>query len=372
MSDQNDLGQNEEEMEEEILINQEDGEEEGGEVQDVYAFDMQINDDAYLIIIGKTDENKIFLRLMDKEDQSKPFYHGEFSLEDLRVINQIFNGIDSEDIAFQYLALNLNEAEKTIKLIDDEKINFHFIITDKGEKSEFDFILIKCINDGTGEYENEVENVENEMEEEQEAKQEQVVEHVECISRNNEKEEIGGEDNNDNNGEEMEENNENNNNIEQEYNSENIELNKSSNNANRILLSDVRKNEDNNIENEENNNENNNENENQNEEENNENTGQNCEEQINEQEGDEMQESIEQYEEEPIKEQYKNEMEGYEESNNNKEDEMVHQNGEAIKEKTDSNNILNIVFNKTYKGGTSSSKMGLEKVPCSCKCMSRN
>ena len=95
---------NEERDEEGIPINQEDGEEEGVEYKDVCVFDMQINDDAYLIIIGKTDENKIFLRLMDKEDQSKPFYHGEFSLEDLRVINQIFNGIDSEDIAFQYLA----------------------------------------------------------------------------------------------------------------------------------------------------------------------------------------------------------------------------------------------------------------------------
>ena len=164
MSDQNNLGQNEEEMEEEILINQEDGEE-GGEVQDVYAFDMQVNDDPYLIIIGKTDENKIFLRLMDKEDQSKPFYHGEFSLEDLRVINPIFNGIDNEDIAFQYLASNLNEAEKSIKIIDDEKIKFNLIITDEEDKFEFDFILIKNIDDGTGENENEAENLENEMEE---------------------------------------------------------------------------------------------------------------------------------------------------------------------------------------------------------------
>ena len=132
--------QNEEEMEEEIIMDQE----EGGEGQDVYAFDMQINDDAYLIIIGKTDENKIFLRLMDKEDQSKPFFHGEFSLEDLRIINPIFNGIDSEDIAFQYLASNLNEAEKNIKIIDDEKIQFNLIITDEEDKFEFDFILINC------------------------------------------------------------------------------------------------------------------------------------------------------------------------------------------------------------------------------------
>ena len=154
--------QNEEEMEEEIIMDQE----EGGEGQDVYAFDMQINDDAYLIIIGKTDENKIFLRLMDKEDQSKPFFHGEFSLEDLRIINPIFNGIDSEDIAFQYLASNLNEAEKNIKIIDDEKIQFNLIITDEEDKFEFDFILIKNIDDGTGENENENENEgENEMEE---------------------------------------------------------------------------------------------------------------------------------------------------------------------------------------------------------------
>ena len=151
--------QNEEEMEEEIIMDQE----EGGEGQDVYAFDMQINDDAYLIIIGKTDENKIFLRLMDKEDQSKPFFHGEFSLEDLRLINPIFNGIDSEDIAFQYLASNLNEAEKNIKIIDDEKIQFNLIITDEEDKFEFDFILIKNIDDGTGENENENEG-ENEME----------------------------------------------------------------------------------------------------------------------------------------------------------------------------------------------------------------
>lgn len=61
-------------MEEEILINQEEGQE-------------------------------------GREEQSKPFYRGEFSLEDLRVINPIFNGIANEDIAFQYLTSNINEAE---------------------------------------------------------------------------------------------------------------------------------------------------------------------------------------------------------------------------------------------------------------------
>ena len=42
-TDKINLDVNEEEMEKEILINLEDGE----EVQDVYAFDMQINDEIY-------------------------------------------------------------------------------------------------------------------------------------------------------------------------------------------------------------------------------------------------------------------------------------------------------------------------------------
>ena len=160
MSDQENENQNEEEMEEEILINQDEGEN-----QDVYAIEMQINDDIYLIIIGKTEENKIFLRLMEKDDQNKPYFHNEFSLEDLRNINPIFNGIDSEDIAFQYLASNLADAEKDIKIIDDEKINFNIIIADEEDKLEFDFVLIKNIDDNTGENEGEGENMENEMEE---------------------------------------------------------------------------------------------------------------------------------------------------------------------------------------------------------------
>ena len=154
MADHENENQNEEEMEEEILINQEEGE---GEGQDFYAIEMQINDEPYLIVIGKTEENKIFLRLMNKEDQNKPFFHNEFSLEDLKNINPIFNGIESEDIAFQYLVSNLNDAEKDVKIIDEEKINFSIIITDEEEKLEFDFILIKSIDDGNGE---------NEMEEE--------------------------------------------------------------------------------------------------------------------------------------------------------------------------------------------------------------
>ena len=162
MSEEENMNQNEEEMDEEILINQEDG-----EGQDMYAFEIEINGEPYIIIIGKTDENKIFLRLMDKEDQSKPFFQNEFSLDDLRNLNPIFNNIDSDDLAFQYLASNLNDAEKDLKIIDEEKINFNMIITDEDEKIELDFVLYKTIDEGTGE--NEImenpENMENEMEE---------------------------------------------------------------------------------------------------------------------------------------------------------------------------------------------------------------
>ena len=160
MSDQENENQNEEEMEEEILINQEEGDN-----QDIYAIEMQINEDIYLIIIGKTDENKIFLRMMEKDGQNKPYFHNEFSLEDLRNINPIFNRIDSEDIAFQYLASNLADAEKDIKIIDEDKINFNIIIEDEEDKFECDFVLLKSEDDNTGENENEGENMENVMEE---------------------------------------------------------------------------------------------------------------------------------------------------------------------------------------------------------------
>ena len=154
MSDQENQNQGEEEYEEENMMNfnpneNENQEEEDG--QDVYAFDIQINEDSYLLVIGKTEENKILLRLIDKEDQNKPFYQNEFSLEDLRTINSIFENIDNEDIAFQYLASNLNDAEKEIKIIDDSKIKFIIYITDEDEKFKIDFLLFKTIDEAMNE-----------------------------------------------------------------------------------------------------------------------------------------------------------------------------------------------------------------------------
>ena len=159
MSDQENMNINEEEYEEENLNlmnnpNENDNPEED-EGQDVYAFDIKVGQESYLLVIGKTEENKILLRLGDKVDQTKPFFQNEFSLEDLRKINPIFNNIDEEDIAFNYLASNLSDAEKEIKIIEDEKIKFIIYITDEDERIELDFILIKYLE----------ENMENENEE---------------------------------------------------------------------------------------------------------------------------------------------------------------------------------------------------------------
>ena len=155
MSQQENQNKNEEEYEEENMmnINQNQEDEEG---QDVYAYDIQINYDSYLLIIGKTEENKILLRLINKEDQTKPFFQNEFSLDDLRNINPIFNNVDDEDIAFQYLVSNLNDAEKEIKIIDESKIKFIIIIIlDEDGRVQIDFLLFKSIEEELNENETE-------------------------------------------------------------------------------------------------------------------------------------------------------------------------------------------------------------------------
>ena len=150
------MNQNEEYYEENMNEN---GEEEEG--QDVYAFDIQINEDSYLLIIGKTDENKLLLRLIDKEDESKPFFQNEFSLEDLRNLNEFFNRIDDEIIAYQYIISNLNDADKEIKILDQEKIKLSIVITDEDEKINLSFVLFKTMNDYEGEEGNQEELMNN-------------------------------------------------------------------------------------------------------------------------------------------------------------------------------------------------------------------
>ena len=135
-----DINQGEEQYEEENM--NENGEEEG---QGVFAFDIQINDEQFLLVIGKTDENKLLIRLIDKEDENKPFFQNEFSLDDLRNINPFFNNIEDENIVFQYIISNLNDADKEIKIVDQDRITLILIINEDDEKIVIPFELYKTI-----------------------------------------------------------------------------------------------------------------------------------------------------------------------------------------------------------------------------------
>ena len=134
------INQGEEQYEEENM--NENGEEEG---QGVFAFDIQINEDQFLLVIGKTDENKLLIRLIDKDEENKPFFQNEFSLEDLRNINPFFNNIDDENIVFQYIISNLNDADKEIKIVDQDKINLILTINEEDERIVIPFELYKTI-----------------------------------------------------------------------------------------------------------------------------------------------------------------------------------------------------------------------------------
>ena len=87
--------QNQEEEYEEENMNQPMEEEDGQEF--AVAFDIQINDGSYILLIGKTEESKLILRLIDKEDENKPFYQNEFSLEELKEINNYFLNFTQEN-----------------------------------------------------------------------------------------------------------------------------------------------------------------------------------------------------------------------------------------------------------------------------------
>ena len=134
------MNQGEEQYEEENM--NENGEEEG---QGVFAFDIQINEDQFLLVIGKTDENKLLIRLIDKDEENKPFFQNEFSLDDLRNINPFFNNIDDENIVFQYIISNLNDADKEIKIVDEDKITLILTINEEDERIVIPFELYKTI-----------------------------------------------------------------------------------------------------------------------------------------------------------------------------------------------------------------------------------
>ena len=106
------------------------------------AFDIQINEGSFILLVGKTEEKKLILRLVDKEDEAKPFYQNEFSLEELKEINSYFNSYNDENDAINCIIKHLNESEKEIEIVDDNNIKLSLIISEENN-TRADFALFK-------------------------------------------------------------------------------------------------------------------------------------------------------------------------------------------------------------------------------------
>ena len=105
------------------------------------AFDIQISDGSFILLFGKTQDNKLILRLVDKED-NKQLYQNEFSLEELKQLNYYFNNFTNENDAFNCIIKNFNESEKEIEIMDDNTIKISVVI-DEDNGTKIDFILPK-------------------------------------------------------------------------------------------------------------------------------------------------------------------------------------------------------------------------------------
>ena len=107
------------------------------------AFDIQINEGSFILLVGKTEEQKLILRLVDKEDEAKPFYQNEFSLEELKEINSYFNIFNDENDAINCIIRHLNESDKEIEILDDNNIKLSLIINEEKNNTRVDFVLFK-------------------------------------------------------------------------------------------------------------------------------------------------------------------------------------------------------------------------------------
>ena len=156
-------GQNNPEEYEEEIDNQL-VEEEGQEF--AVAFDIQINDASYILLIGKTEEKKLILRLVDKDDETKPFYQNEFSLDELKEINNYFEHFTNENDAIDSIIKNLNENDKEIEILDDNNIKLTVQINEEGEGeagTNVDFILPKLSFEIEEEGDGEEQHIDNGM-----------------------------------------------------------------------------------------------------------------------------------------------------------------------------------------------------------------
>jgi len=193
MSEQNNNNIEEEEIEEnnnEQVQEEYDGEngnqgleeEEGQEF--AVAFDIQINDISYILLIGKTEESKLILRLVDKEDDNKPFFQNEFSLDELKEINNYFLHFTNENDAIDSIIKNLNENDKEIEILDENNIKLTVQINEEGGAT-VDFILPKLSYEIEGEEEqnDQMKNDDNGMNIQNEGEGEEEIENIEEINK---------------------------------------------------------------------------------------------------------------------------------------------------------------------------------------------
>ena len=143
--------------EEEIEVNEQmqhageemdEGEMEGedGEQGFIKAFDMQLKDEQFLLLLGKTDEEKLLFRLISKEDESKPFYQNEFSLEDLKQINENFTAFENPDEAFIYIIEKMDDCEKELThKTDEDAIILSLVFIEGDGRINLDLILHKIV-----------------------------------------------------------------------------------------------------------------------------------------------------------------------------------------------------------------------------------
>ena len=135
--------------------NQEDGQEFN------VAFDIQINDGSFILLVGKTEESKLILRLVDKEDETKPFFQNEFSLDELKEMSSFFKHFNNENEAIDCVIKNLNENEKEIQVIDNDCIKLTLIINGNRKNENIDFILHKITFIMEGDEEEQQNSIEN-------------------------------------------------------------------------------------------------------------------------------------------------------------------------------------------------------------------
>ena len=184
---QNNIDEEIEEKEEyeEEEVNQ-GNEEEGQEFK--VAFNIQFSEGSFILLVGKTVEQKLILRLVDKEDDTKPFYQSEFSLNELKDLNSYFKNFINEEEAIDCIIKHLSESEKEIEILNDNNIELTILFNENNKETKIGFLLNKFSYVLEGEEEgNEVnkDNINNNMQNDNKGQDGRMEEEIEEVENDN-------------------------------------------------------------------------------------------------------------------------------------------------------------------------------------------